>query len=345
MLKTVPVPSHAFPKILTTTGCVTQSNYTQTKTGKKGDFHHSYSAIVVELDGDMFHLRQLNSVMDGSFIDLDYEYTPTGVKKAPPAAALIMGDTHAQFVEPSVMKATFEDKDSIVNLLKPEHLCWHDALDFYSKNHHNRGNTFIDYAKHNSGLNDVKKEVELTFNLVNKHTEKLNIKNIFPASNHPEALFRWIKESDWRSDPVNAEFYLETALFMVKGTSMGDSGTITPDPFVYWGNKFLKKPQNSVFLSRDQSFVISGVDVGSHGDLGPNGSRGSITNISKIGVKTVSGHSHSPGIYDGAYQVGTSSKLKLEYNRGPSGWLQTHCILYANGKRSLINIIKGKYKK
>lgn len=345
MMKTVPVPSHATPKILTTTGCVTVSNYTETKTGKKGDFHHSYSALIVELDKDIFHIRQLNSITDGSFIDLDKEYRPDGVFEAPPALALVMGDTHAQFVDESVLKATFEDKDSIVNVTNPKHLIWHDVLDFYSKNHHHRGNPFVDFAKYHAGLNNVKKELELTFDLINKYGK--NRINVFPASNHPDALARWIKETDWKNDPVNAELYLETALYMVRGTSMGDNGSITPDPFKFWGQKFLDKMlvNSSIFLSRDEPFDLMGVDLSGHGDRGPNGSRGSIKSMSTLGVKTITGHSHSPGIYDGACQVGTSSKLRLEYNSGPSSWLHTHCLLYANGKRALINIIKGKYKK
>jgi hypothetical protein len=89
--------------------------------------------------------------------------------------------------------------------------------------------------------------------------------------------------------------------------------------------------------------TIEGIEIGYHGDRGPNGARGSRNAFSKIGVKTVIGHSHSPGIRDGAYQTGTSSRLKLEYNSGPS-WLHTHCVIYPNGKRSLINIIDGKWR-
>lgn len=342
MLKTVPVPNHATPKILTTTGSVTKSNYSETKAGKKGDFHHSYSAIVVELDENMFHMRQLNSIADGSFIDLNYEYTPTEVREAPPAEALIMGDLHAQFVDPDVIKATFTDKESIVKLLSPKYLVLHDSLDFYSRNHHHKNNPFVDYAKHISNLNDVRKEIELTFNLINEHASDLNI--VFPASNHPEALGKWIKEADWKTDPVNAEFYLETALYMLKGTKMGESGSTTPDPFAYWGGKLLKNPKKAIFLSRDESFEIRGIDVGAHGHYGPNGARGSIENMSKIGTKTVIGHSHSPKIFDGSIQVGTSSKYRLEYNVGPSSWLHSGCIIYGNGKRTLINIINGEYK-
>ena len=81
-----------------------------------------------------------------------------------------------------------------------------------------------------------------------------------------------------------------------------------------------------------------------HGDRGPNGARGSIKNLRRIGVKSIIGHSHSPGIDEGAYQNGTSTRLRLGYNVGPSSWLNAHTVVYANGKRSLINIIDGKWR-
>jgi hypothetical protein len=34
----------------------------------------------------------------------------------------------------------------------------------------------------------------------------------------------------------------------------------------------------------------------------------------------------------------------LEYTAGPSSWLNTHCLLHADGKRQLIHIIDGKWR-
>ena len=72
MLKTVPVATGEIPKIICTTGAVTKRNYTDSKAGKKGEFHHVHSAQIVEVDKNGgFHIRQLNACLDGSFIDLD----------------------------------------------------------------------------------------------------------------------------------------------------------------------------------------------------------------------------------------------------------------------------------
>src|SRR5690606_34189370 len=114
--------------------------------------------------------------------------------------------------------------------------------------------------------------------------------------------------------------------------------------FAYWMQKKLGKDGRYVFLRRDESCQIGGIEVGYHGDKGPNGSRGSIKGFGKIGAKTIIGHSHTPGIKDGVYQVGTSSRLRLEYNSGPSGWLHCHACIYQNGKRSLINVIGTEWR-
>tara|TARA_S200002703_G_scaffold151577_1_gene151157 strand:- start:536 stop:841 length:306 start_codon:yes stop_codon:yes gene_type:complete len=99
------------------------------------------------------------------------------------------------------------------------------------------------------------------------------------------------------------------------------------------------------FLGGDEPYMVHDIDVSQHGHKGPNGVRGSLTNLSKIGVKTVIGHCHSPGIMGGCWQVGTSSRYDLEYIQGPSSWLHCHCVIHANGKRQLLPIIEGKWRR
>lgn len=340
-MKTVPTPGHMLPKILTTTGAVTVENYTDTKAGKKGEFHHTLGALMVELKGKRFHLRTILAESNGDFIDLDKQVTAGGVKRAPPMKALIMGDTHVRFVDPKVVKATFEGKNSIVSRLKPKHLIWHDILDFHSRNHHHRGDPVSALVKHQNGLGDVKAELAEACEFVNSRSPASAI-NVFVPSNHPAAMNRWVRETDWRMDPENAEFYLETALAVVKSAEMTPNGVKAIDPFTYWAKKLVKR--KAVFLSQDESYRIGDHELGHHGDKGANGARGTIRAFSRIGPKTFIGHSHSPGWVEGCKQVGTSSYLRLEYNSGLSSWLQTHGGIYANDKPVLINIIDGEWR-
>jgi len=341
-LTTVPTPQSKMAKLLTSTGAVTEKNYIPSKAGKKAEHHHTFGACVVELCGKRFHLRQINATRQGTFCDLDGEYRPDGYETGLQVEGLVMGDEHVKFVDPGVERATF-GKTGMVHALKPKRLVWHDVHDFYNANHHHRGEVFINYVKHHAGHDNVRQELEETFAFVDRVTPP-GVENIFVPSNHPDALARWVKETDPRQDPENCVFWAETFKAMCEGAAWTDTGARTIDPFAYWGQRMLKTAAQARFPDRNDSVLIAGIEVNNHGDAGPNGARGTRNGFTRIGVKTVIGHSHSPGIKDGAYQVGTSSRLGLEYQKGPSSWMHTHCVIYRNGKRSLINIIEGEWR-
>lgn len=340
-LRTIATPSNRMPKILTTTGACTVPNYTDSRAGRIGEFHHSLSAVMVEIDGPTFHLRQLHfDKKTSSCTDIGIRYFADRYEHAPRALALVMGDTHVDFVDPGVEEATW-GLDGIIATCGVECVVWNDTLDSYSCSPHHLGNPFVSRAKQMSGRDNVQEEVKRALDYIDSH-RLVGVEFVVVPSNHDDMLSRWVKRSDWRSDPVNAPFYLETALAMVRGTTMGPGGAEYPDPFIYWLREANMEGVRA--LDRDESFMLGGVEVGMHGDVGPNGARGSIGNLRRIGTRSIIGHSHQPGIDEGCYQTGTSSRLRLEYNHGPSGWLNTHCLLNADGKRQLINIIDGRWR-
>ena len=354
-MRCIPTPQNELPKQMQTTGACTVQNYSNSKAGKKGEFHHTLGAVIIEIRGDVFHMRQINACRDGSFIDLDTEYLPDGTSRpAPRALALSMGDWHSGFTAPHVIDATFENgPDSIVGVLKPRQIIWDDVLDQYARNHHHMFNPFISIAKTNDSLYDrdnLMSEVEAACWELDHYTRFAGevigdkVTSIVKSSNHDEALTRYITERNWKNDPVNAEFYLETALMMAKATTMGDTGAQYPDAFQLWGKKLCDDSLDIQFLPRRGSHMVGDIECIFHGDIGPNGARGSIANFAKIGVKTVISHAHTPGIVEGCYQTGTSTYLDLEYARGPSSWSNTHCAIYGNGKRALITIIDGEWR-
>jgi hypothetical protein len=197
----------------------------------------------------------------------------------------------------------------------------------------------------------VEDEIDECASFIDHHTLE-GQRVIFAPSNHPDALARWVEDTDWKDDPENCIFYLKTALAMAESARMSESGAAYLDPFVYWmqqkletiRQQKLKSARQYEFPHRDESVMISGIECGMHGDKGPNGSRGNIRGFGKIGVKSVIGHSHTPGVIDGVYQVGTSSRLRLEYSGGPSSWMHCHCLIYPNGKRTLLWIIDGEWR-
>lgn len=337
-LKTIPTPQHSLPKILTTTGACTKPNYTDSKAGALGSFHHTVGAALVEMRGKRFHLRQLNADRNGAFQDLSTIYWPGGITQGMNIAGLVLGDTHVDSMDPRVHKATFGE-GGMTDTLDPAEIVFHDLLDAYAVNPHHDGNPFNVYAKHIANRQDAQAEMQraLTYAWVNAGERAVVV-----PSNHDDMLRRWIVSKDWKTaDPANMAFYLTTARMMLESTRLTASGMSCPSPLALWAE--LLTPRLHV-LSGDESFQIAGIECGMHGDRGPNGARGSRMNLRRIGVRSVIGHGHAPGIDEGCYQAGTSTRLRLEYNAGPSGWMNSHVAIYTNGKRTLLNIIDGEWR-
>lgn len=341
-LKTLPRQSEKYPAIATTTGAITEKHYSSTKVGYKAAFNHSMSALVVELDNEDFFIRHLN--FDGKgFYDLDHYYDSNGKKKLEkPIEALITGDEHAVFADEDVMKATYYNEDSLVNVFKPKFIVRHDLLDFFSASHHHKHNFFLKFAKHHAnGAWSVENELQVTIDHVNKTTPSFST-NVIIASNHNEHLMRWLNEADPKLDPENAILYHFLMYNMLTQTKMGETNVHHPEPFeLYAAPRMQCKVK---FLSRNETFNIKGVELSNHGDRGASGSRGSPKQFSNIPTKTVTGHVHSPTIDKGNYTLGTSSRFDLSYVSGLSAWDHTHCIIHPNGKRQLVFIRNGKYR-
>src|SRR6267154_1100834 len=337
--RSIATPQNRMAKLLMTSGMCTESNYSDTRAGRVGEFHHSLSAVLVELDGKRFYMRRLHfDRKSGSCTDSAAGRTYYGNRTATALRplALACGDLHLDYVDPKALAATVD----MIETRRPRHVIWHDAEDGYAVNHHHGRNPFPKIAKRFTGRDDVRAELGRLVHFMRSHRYP-GVQNVLAASNHTDDHHtRWVIEQDWREDPTNSEFYLETALAMRRATKMGLGGAEFPSPFKYWMDR-AEVPQLRV-LDRDESLVLADVALDMHGDKGPNGARGSIRNLRRIGVKSIIGHGHSPGEDEGATQVGTLSQLRREYNAGPSSWLHANAFLGADGKRQLVVIVDGE---
>lgn len=326
-------------KLVMTTGACTQPRYSDSKSGKKGEFHHVFGAVVVEADGHRFHTRHLNANADGSFYDMGFKYEPDRVSEQD-IKVLTLGDLHGVRADTAVMDATFFSDSSIVAALRPRKIVLHDVVDFQAASHHNR--FFDSFALHARGQTNVKAELVSTFALIDRIALASPWSEIVVVdSNHHDHFLRWLGDPTKAHDTENALVYHETKAAMLRAIMAGDRH---PSPLAFWGRELLKT--NRVrFLKPGESLLVDNVEYGSHGHKGPNGARGSIEAFTKVGAKMVIGHSHTPGIRDGCYQVGTSSLLDMGYNSDSlSSWMHTHCIHYRNGKRTLVSIIDGHWR-
>ncbi len=337
-LKMVATPQNRLPKQLLTTGSCSTKNYSKSKAGKKGDFHHSLGAVIVEADldnGDIFHMRSIVGDHQSEFYDINLHVTDRRIKRVK-IAAIVLGDEHVITMCPEVKEATFTNIDSIVNDCKPQTIVRHDVIDSYSISHHHRMSPSIRFKKNLRGTDRLVDELNQTARHIEETTPKWAQSVVVP-SNHHEHITRWLEEVDWRTEPWNARIYHEMWAAWLEAIENGDDFS----PYVWWMKKNCKA--DVLYLTNDYPFIIRGIYLGYHGDRGMNGARGSLASFSKIGAKTVTGHSHTPGIEKGAYAVGTSTYLSLEYTHGPSSWMNSHLIIHSNGKRQLIHIIDGEW--
>jgi hypothetical protein len=340
---TVPVTSGKMAKILTTTGACTEPNYSNSRAGAGGEFHHCFGAVLVELDKNgIFYLRHLNFTDEGVCTDLDKMFTPDGVQDAPPPEAMILGDTHVAVTDTRVDRATF-GKGGLVDRYKPKRIVWHDVFDGQSVNPHEAGDPFVEQALATDDRDNVKAEVDQAVDHVAKRTPK-GAQSFIVSSNHDDFLRRWIVKSDWKILATkNRAFYLRMAAVMVEGATTVDGMAHYPSPFPYCIAQ--RKFTNIRCLSLGESLVIEKTQCGYHGHKGPNGARGSIKNMSRIGDKVAIAHGHGPGANGGARQVGHNAKQSQPYTLGsPTSWMHTDLLIYKGVKSQLITIIAGKHR-
>lgn len=332
-LQSVPTKVGDPAKLVMTTGACTVPQYSDTNAGAKGHYHHCLGAVVVEIDGRHSHIRHILGAHDGSFIDLDKEYTRNGVSKADRASVLTMGDIHAYQVDQKALVAT----EKLAARIAPVAICAHDVLDFSSASHH--AGYFERYRLHSNGRNSVLKELEVTASVLERIAGWAD-ETVMIGSNHHQHMEQWLAKHENALDLENALVFHETKSAMLRAIHEGSY----LDPFQHWMDQLMREPQRLKWLKPGEHFIRHKIDFSSHGHKGPNGARGSTKAFANIGAKTVTGHSHSPAIIDGAYTVGTTSKLKLGYNLdSPSSWHHSHCITYSNGKRTLIHCVTGKF--
>ena len=368
-LESIATMKHERAKQLMTTGAVTLPNYIRKKAGIKGMFHHMVGAVLVELapDGSTYCRHLLATDLDdGSFYDLDRYVTRDGVTEGHRVEAITYGDIHHEKLDEEVALATWgydvdegvrwnksnwdrmyvdEDHDlgpmPLIHTLRPHYEFYHDLSDFAPRNHHNIKDHHFRFERHTSGSRSDSVQVALAgcANFLNE-VQRDDCLSVVVESNHDQALTKWLKTADYRDDPENAVFFLSCQLWYYKQLAEGVS---SPDIFQQVMRVY-GCPDDVVFVNEDQSFVICGdIECGMHGHLGPNGSRGSPLAISRAGMKSNTGHTHSPAIRDGAYVGGVSGSLDMGYNRGPSSWSHTHIVTYPNGRRTLLTLHNGRF--
>lgn len=357
-LRSVPRMPGEHPRFLYTTGAVTQLNYIQRKAGQKAEHHHVFGALIVEVNstGDWW-VRQLNADKNGCFYDCPggsvVKVTPDGVEEGHRAEAITWGDVHAGEIDEDVKRICWGEPLSppgvletqeckpvpIIDCLRPRYQFYQDLHSQRSQNHHDRSfsRRYEKYVKQQDGVLEELQQVQEFLHLAHRDWCQAVVVN----SNHDRHGERWLDEADYKADLPNAKFFLQAQLTRVCAIEEGNDRW----SFLEWALRQLGCPEIR-FLCIDESFVVGPrhhpVECGLHGDLGPNGARGSTRNLATLGRRNTKGHSHVAEIIDGTYSAGTC-QLNFSYNHGPTSWSISHVPCWPNGKRCILTQRAGKY--
>jgi hypothetical protein len=335
-MEMIPVLEGGKPKQMITTGAVTKMNYTDSKSGKKGEFHHTFGFVIVEIkDKEVFFSRQITANdKTGAFSDLYYHVNNGEVTRLKEISAIVLGDIHYGQHDQAVIDKTFE----LLDVVKPEHVVLHDIFDGSSISHHEMKDPFLQFGKEVLGTNSVEKEINAMMSGLKSFEKFKNV--VIVRSNHDDFLDRWLKNEDWKKQPTtkNSLVYMEYSAMLLKQYAENpyDVKGVIPE-------LINKKFPKFITLGRRASYRVNNWELGQHGDIGSNGSRGSLLQFRRLNTKIIVGHYHSPGRKDGALAVGTSTNLRVGYNLGPSSWLQSHVIIHKDGKAQHINFINGEF--
>lgn len=316
-LESLPVlEGHPF-KFLLTTGAVTLRNYTDSKAGKKGEFHHTFGFVIVEIkDKNTYFVRQVTANDDGSFVDILNHVEDGKVTNEGSVEGYVMGDLHSFQKDEPLYQKTLE----YLKILKPKNVILHDPFDGVSISHHERKDPVKKYHKHLSGQDKVSNDIEATLKDIN---DLLEYNPVVVYSNHSVWLDRWIMDQDWKKEIHNCVEYMKYATALL--TKEADNGVL---PYII-KERFGDKVR---CLKEDESYKICGWEVGCHGHLGANGGRGSIETYRKFNTKIITADSHVSFRRDGAMSVGTHSKRRMGFNKGASSWNNSDAIIHKNGK-------------
>ena len=340
-MKAVPVSNFKLPHVIMTTGAITVSdynteNYMSERLAKIADHDHQLGAIVVEIeDEEAFHFRQVQFDNEGRFHDIAgcraVQYGPFGAKDAE-AEAIVLGDWHSGDTDPEVANAWKE----LAAIVKPNYIVIHDGFNGQAINHHEEDDRILRAQRSLNNQLSLDAELKVFASDLDMLSPLARKSLIVVKSNHDEFLKRYLKEGRYVEDAQNHYISLKLALAMFEGL----------DPLQHAIEDIigLQESTNVRWLKRAEDFKIARIQLGAHGDKGPNGSKGTLASMENAYGQSITGHSHTAEILRGAWSVGTTSYLKLSYNEdSPSSWMNTSCILWKNGQRQLINSIMGRY--
>lgn len=313
-------------RVMATTGHLSSKNYSKSKAGESGFMLHSYGFVVVELkDKDTCYIpRNVKVKSDGSFTDIIYAVENNEVTKIDSCLGVVLGDIHAAQINRDFLEVT----KTLVAQLNPHKTVLHDVYDGYNTNPHEGKDMFIKRLKIVEGKSSVEAEVNECLDLIEE------IKGCcgevwISESNHDIFLQRFIDSENWKRDLHNSPAYLKYA-YIQQTVDLREHGNIM-------GYLIHERFGDDVkYMKMGDSMYIGEYQCAAHGDFSSNGAKGQTRGFSRLNLKLIHAHSHSPMLHNNVTCVGVTCHLHQHYNRkGLSSWAYAHSVIHENGKNQL----------
>jgi hypothetical protein len=342
------------------TGCITLRNYIKKRAGILAERKHSYGGLIVEVDssGNWF-VRQLQIGEEGEVYDIGpsgyggvcvvngkVEALKAGQRLAEKTfvEAISWGDIHAAEMDLSVRQLGWS-AGGMLDQLAPSKQFVHDIFSMRSRSHHELRNFHRTYEKFANGEGSVEGEMEITADFM-REANRPWLETIVVRSNHDRHLDRWLNEANPALDPQNAKYFNALQFQILNAIDNGDKGF----NILEWALRHTEGgiPDEVRFLGEDESYVIcknvdGGIECGLHGDLGPNGARGSTQTLAKLGRRVNKAHDHKATWRGGTLSAGACS-LSFAYMKGPHAHSVSHIVTFKNSARQIVTMWQGKFR-
>ena len=329
--------NNQIPTAIMTTGAITENDYSNDafmsqRLNKIAEYEHVLGGIIVEIQDDkIFHFRQVQMGANGEIIDLGIVYSGENKPYPTKNPVMVVGDSH--FGEHD--EVAIEAEEDMIDFIGIKNLVLHDVFSGISITHHDKNKTITLAKKAIDGKISLEDEANIVAQHLDRFADKVDGEVIIVDSNHHEHLDRYLEEGRYATDKINLRYSLDIVKAMLDGEQL-------PVRYMIENQTYFRNKNKVKWLEPDEDFNYYGIEVSQHGARGANGSKGNLAIFRKAYKKSMSAHTHQPRIYRGAVSVGTSSLLRLSYNKGLSSWVQGVGIIYENGTFQLINIVQDK---
>lgn len=326
MMDTIPTGNESHPRIVHSTGCITEPKYLRNRIGMIANEDHKLGGLIIEIQDGWFWIRQVQfDVKNGSFIDKGTRYHADGRVTHERAEAFKFGDIHPGYHHQGALDAIY----GLWEIIKPKRIFFEDFFDGKSITHHLM-NRRLERAMLPEYFKDLPSEIAMARGVLQQIWDKApkDAELIATASNHPEHVGKYLDEGRYINDCK--ENYKIAHRMIV----MGLDGK---NPL----QEFLDPDKRMNWTDQNSDYYVEGTQMNAHGHLGVGGSRGSKAGHELSYGSAMTAHTHSPSIYHDAFCVGHTTVPRHGYNNGPDNWILCSGAVYKGGHKQLYMIIKG----